>query len=91
MVGLGPFERITSVDVEAAVGVSPSKNTDVNVVSPAIATPAPVATAAPKAAASPTPPPIPGFLVAKRSHGIAEALEATRRQRSQERERQGLA
>ena len=63
VVGTGPFGRITSADVEAAAGISPSKNSGVNVVSPVAAAPAPVAAAAPKAAASPAPPPIPGSTV----------------------------
>ena len=93
VVGTGPFEWITSVDVEATVRISLSKSINIIMVSPAIAAvaPAPVAAVAPKAVVSPTPPPILRSMVAKRSHGITEASKAARHQRSQVRERQGLA
>ncbi|WKA03440.1 hypothetical protein VitviT2T_021547 [Vitis vinifera] len=92
VVGTGPFKQITSTDVAAIAEISSSKSIDVIVVSPAAATiaPAPVVAVTPKAIASPAPPPIPRFLVVKRSHGIVEALEAVSRNHSQVWKRQGL-
>ncbi|OMO90255.1 Biotin/lipoyl attachment [Corchorus capsularis] len=59
VVGTGPYGRITPADIEAAAGISPSKNVGPAVV--AQATPA----APPKPAAAPSnlPPPVPGSTV----------------------------
>ena len=92
VVGTGPFEQITPMDVAATTGISLSKSTDVIVVSPTAATiaPAPVVAVTPKVVASLAPPPIPRSLVVKKSHGIVEALEAMSRYHSQVWKRQGL-